>query len=255
MKNTLRWDNLTSPELKKLAADNAVVLLPLGSTEQHGPHLPVGTDALLATWMSERACAALRQNGVAAVVAPTFAVANSMHHMSFAGSLSIRPMTYMQALLEQCRAIAAHGFTRIALVNGHGGNTAPTKAALVDINLELGFPVYLTDYLPGVDESAVLESQKGMIHACESETSLVLAMDETLVDPVYKETKGYPGDATAAEDKNLVSTFHRMEAHTKNGVMGNSYLATREKGERLAAAGTAALCAVLSDPELWNKRT
>ena len=183
MKKTYRWDNLTSPEIARLAENSAIVLIPTGSTEQHGPHLPVGTDAILATWMAERTAQALTEKGVPAVVAPTFAIANSMHHMNFAGSLSLSPRTYIQVLQEQCRAIAAHGFKRIAIINGHGGNTAPTKTALIDINNELGFPVYFMEYM-SVDERPFLETQTGMNHACESETSMMLAFDETLVDPI-----------------------------------------------------------------------
>ena len=251
MKKTVRWDNLTAPQLAKLAEENAVVLLPTGSTEQHGPHLPVGCDAILATWFAERAAAGLLEKGVPAVVAPTFAIANSMHHMHFPGSLSLHPRTYMQALEEQCAAIASHGFRRIAIINGHGGNTAPTKAALVDINIRLGFPVYFMDYIV-VDEAPFLESQKGMNHACESETSLMLAYDETLVDPIYRETRGNPNDCTVYEDQGLISTFHRMEAHTENGVMGNSYLATKEKGQALAEATTRKLVEILFDERIWG---
>lgn len=250
MKKPYRWDNLTRPEIAALAEKQAIVLLPTGSTEQHGPHLPVGCDAILATWFAERAAQALNEKGVSAVVAPTFAVANSMHHMSFPGTISLRPRTYMQSLQEQCRAIAAHGFRKIAIINGHGGNSAPTKAALVDINLELGFPVYFIDYMT-VDEAPFLESQRAMIHACESETSLMLAYDESLVDPCYLETTGYPGGCSKYEDQGLASTFHRMESHTENGVMGNSNRATREKGVALANAATARLAEILADPALW----
>ena len=95
MKNPYRWDNLTSPQIKKLSEEGAIVLVPVGSTEQHGPHLPVGTDALMATSMSEKLAAALDEKGVPCVVAPTIAVANSTHHMSFAGSLTLRPETYL----------------------------------------------------------------------------------------------------------------------------------------------------------------
>ena len=253
MKKTYRWDNLTSRELGALAESNAIVLIPTGSTEQHGPHLPVGTDAILATWFAERAAQGLQAQGIPAVAAPTFAVANSMHHMNFPGSLSLRPRTYMKALQEQCRAIAAHGFRRIAIINGHGGNIAPSKAALVDINIELGFPVYFLEYMV-VDEAPFLETQKGMIHACESETSLMLAYDESLVDPIYKETSGYPGGCTKHEDEGVLHTFHRMEAHTVNGVMGNSCAATREKGEALAAATTAKLVEILSDETIWQMK-
>ena len=253
MKKTYRWDNLTSRELGALAEQNAVVLIPTGSTEQHGPHLPVGTDAILATWFAERAAQGLQEKGIPAVAAPTFAIANSMHHMNFPGSLSLRPRTYMKALQEQCRAIAAHGFKRIAIINGHGGNIAPSKAALVDINIELGFPVYFLEYMV-VDEAPFLETQKGMIHACESETSLMLAYDESLVDPIYKETTGYPDGCTKHEDEGVLHTFHRMEAHTVNGVMGNSCAATKEKGEALAAATTAKLVEILSDEVIWQMK-
>lgn len=253
MKKTYRWDNLTSPEIARLAENNAIVLLPTGSTEQHGPHLPVGTDAILATWMAERTAQTLTEQGVPAVVAPTFAIANSMHHMHFAGSLSLSPRTYIQALQEQCRAIAAHGFKRIAIINGHGGNTAPTKTALVDINLELGFPVYFMSYI-SVDERPFLETQAGMNHACESETSMMLAYDESLVDPIYQQTSGYPDGCTKWEDEGVIHTFHRMEAHTANGVMGNSYAATKAKGEAMAAAFEAKLVEALSDETIWQMK-
>lgn len=252
MKNNVRWDHCTSPEIRRLAEQQAIVLLPTGSTEQHGPHLPVGTDAILATWFAERTARGLCEKNIPAVVAPTVAVANSMHHMHFPGSMSLHPRTYMKMLQEECEAIAAHGFRKIVIVNGHGGNVNPTMAALVDINITLEFPVYFLDYMSGTDESPFLETQIAMIHACESETSLMLAYDETLVDPVYRETKGYPGDTTEAEDRGLIRTFHRMDAHTENGVMGNSYMATKEKGERLAEAATARLVETLSDERLWG---
>jgi creatinine amidohydrolase len=200
-----------------------------------------------------QAAQGLLEKGIPAVVAPTFAVANSMHHMNFPGSMSLRPRTYMKALQEQCRAIAAHGFKRMAIINGHGGNIAPTKAALVDINIELGFPVYFLDYIV-VPEAPYLDTQKGMVHACESETSLMLAYDETLVDPIYKETSGYAGGCTRHEDEGVLHTFHRMEAHTVNGVMGNSYAATKEKGEILADVNTKKLVEILSDDVIWQMK-
>lgn len=253
MKKTYRWDNLTSPEIKALSEKKAIVLLPMGSTEQHGPHMPVGCDAIMATWFAERTAQALIAKGIPAVVAPTFAVANSMHHMNFAGSISLHPQTFMQNFQEQCEAIAKHGFRKIVVINGHGGNKHPALAALVDINLKLGFPVYFMSYLSGTDEEPFLETQTGMIHACESETSLMLAYDETLVDPVYLETSGYPGECTKAEDEGHIFTFHRMEAHTQNGVMGNSCKATKEKGLALAEAITGRLTETLSDDTLWDQ--
>ena len=251
MKKMYRWDNLTSREIRELAEKEAVVLIPIGSTEQHGPHLPVGCDAILATWFAEMTAQGLIEKGVPAVVTPTISVANSMHHMGFPGSMSLHPRTYMQCLEEHCRAIASHGFRRLAIINGHGGNTAPTKAALMDINPALGFPVYFMEYIV-VDEAPYLETQKAMMHACESETSLMLAYDESLVDPVYKETQGGLSACTNYENQGILHTFHRMEAKTHNGVMGNSWAATKEKGLALAKATTEKLVAMLSDESIWG---
>lgn len=254
MKKSYRWDHLSSPAIHALAAQEALVLIPLGATEQHGPHLPVGTDAILSTYFAEEAARVMNAQGRPCLVAPTIAPANSMHHMNFAGSISLEPDTFIRQLTDICKAIAHHGFRRIVLINGHGGNTHPAQTALISINRALGFPVYFMGYWSGTDQSKFLESQSGMIHACESETSLMLAVDETLVDPIYKETKGNPCSVTPLEEDNLIHTFHTMESHTENGVMGNACLATKEKGQALAAEMTRNLVRILSDDCLWHGR-
>ncbi len=255
MKNYLRWDNLTWPEIKQLSADQAIVLLPVGSTEQHGPHLPTGCDAILATAMCERAAAELKKRGFPAVVAPTFAVANSTHHMSFPGSMTLTPHTFLDALLEQCKCIAAHGFKKIALINGHGGNKDPIGVAQVMINEALGFPVWYMGYWAGSGAytARVLETQSGMIHACEGETSLMLAINEDLVDPIYKQTSGNSSYGTDLEDDGVIHTFHRMEHMTDNGVMGNSNAASKEKGEKIVERMTQSLADILCRDDLWNQ--
>lgn len=251
MKQKILWMHCTSPELGELAEKNAVVLIPVGAVEQHGPHMAVGCDSFLAEWLAKRVAQGLWEKEIPAVVAPTLTVANSLHHMNFPGSMSLRPGTYMQVLQEWCRSIAAHGFRRIAIVNGHGGNRAPTNTALVEINLELGFPVYFTDLSAYMKPTVGLESEKSILHSGEGETSLLLAYDETLVDPVYLETRGKRIPPAAPEAAGLASTFHRMESRTENGVSGSSCLATREKGEALMAVATARMVEALSDEALW----
>lgn len=252
MKNQFLWEQLRAPELKKLAEDGAVVMMPMGAIEQHGPHLPVSTDTILAQWIAERAAKEMWDNGIPVVIAPTFVIANSMHHMHFPGSLSLTPGTFIQVLKEQCKSIAAQGFRKIAIVNGHGGNTAPIDVALIDINQELGFPVYNVPYTAGIDESLFLDKQKYMIHSGEVETSLILAYDESLVDPSYKNLSGNPAGCSEYEDCGALSTFHYMESHTENGIMGDSYAASKEKGMALADAYCKRLVEVLSDGRLWN---
>ncbi|MDO4798949.1 MAG: creatininase family protein [Bacillota bacterium] len=247
-----RWEHLNSREIKSLAEKQAIVLIPLGAIEQHGPHLAVGCDALMATWFSDRAAQGLEARGIPTVVAPTISVANSKHHMSFPGTISLNPSTFLPYLTEYCQSIAAHGFRRIVIVNGHGGNRHPVQTALIEINEKLGFPVFFTSYFNGVEETQYLERQNGMIHACESETSLMLAYDERLVDPIYRSTSGNPGACTDAEARGDIATFRRMETHTENGVMGEAFAATKEKGERLAQAFTQRLVETLSDARIWD---
>lgn len=256
MKNQIRWDNLTSPEIASLSKADAIVLLPVGSTEQHGPHLPVGCDHLMATAMSELFAEELTKRGKPCIVAPSIPVANSTHHMSFSGSMTLSPETYIHVLTDYCKSIAAHGFRKIVIVNGHGGNVAPTETALVTINEMLGFPVYFTGYWKADPHALkdILETQDGMIHACEGETSLMMAIDESLVDPIYKETKGFPGYPLQPEEEGILSTFHRMESHTQNGVMGNSYAATKEKGEAVVARYIKAMADVLEQDTLWDAK-
>ena len=251
MNKKYSWGMLSSPALKNLADQGAVVLMPVGAIEQHGPHLPVATDLITAEWVSFLTAEKLDAKGVPAVVAPSFAIANSMHHMSFAGSLSIEPRTFIQVLLEQCRAIAAQGFRKIALVNGHGGNTAPLATALIEINRELGFPVFVVPSTGGVDETPFLTDQPSMMHSGEVETSIILAYDESLVDPSYLDLQGPIESPISYEDDGSISTFHRMESHTRNGIMGAAYAATKEKGLALVAAYSDRIADVLSDPLLW----
>lgn len=255
-KNPVRWEHLTREEIRALSQQGAIVLVPLGSIEQHGPHLPVGTDALLASYVCEKTAQELNRRGRPCLVSPAITVANSTHHMSFPGSMTLKPQTYLAMLQDYCESLAAHGFRKIVLVNGHGGNVAPTQTALISINEALGFPVYFTGYDQGDPqaESEVLETQAHMDHACESETSLILALDEDFVDPVYLETKGSMSFGHPAEDSGRLSTFHRMEAHTENGVMGNAYAATAEKGRQILGREIQGLASLLMDNTLWGRK-
>ena len=252
MKNIYRWDNLTRPEIEELVRKDAIVIIPTGSTEQHGLHLMVGADALISTALSERVAETLAtEYGKAAVVAPTLSVTNSIHHMSFPGTITLQPATYMQMLLEYCECLAKHGFKKIVMVNGHGGNINPTETAIITINERLGFPVYFNDYCWGSEKDfdEILETQKGGLHAGEMENSVALYLFPDLVDPCYKDQKtgNYTKDGPAEGGKPY--TFHRMEEMTPTGAVGNTYASSVEKGERLVKAMVRNMAKMFS--ELW----
>ena len=252
MKKTYRWDNLTRPEIEKLRDKDAIVIIPLGSTEQHGPHLMVGADALLSTAISEQVAQKLTAEGHPAVVAPTISVGNSIHHMDFPGTITLKPETYMQMLLEYCECLAHHGFKKIAMINGHGGNNLPTQTAIININEKLGFPVYFMSYECGSEREidGILETQPHGIHACEMETSVALHFFPDLVDPSYKEisyggiTKENGGRAPGKP-----YTFRRFKSRTPIGMIGNACAASPEKGQRLVDQMVGRLAELIA--ELW----
>ena len=252
MKKTYRWDNLTRPEIEKLVSQDAVVIIPLGSTEQHGPHLMVGADALIATGISELVAQKLVAEDTPAVVAPTVSIGNSIHHMSFPGSLTLQPATYMQWLLEYCECIKTAGFKKIVMINGHGGNNLPTQTAIITINEKLGFPVYMMTYECGSEKEVdeILETQRAGIHACEMETSVALHLYPDLVDPSYKEVKsGNYSKENSFGGGGKPYTFWRMEHYTENGAIGNTYAASPEKGKRLVDVMVKNLTQIIK--ELW----
>src|SRR6185295_15110394 len=108
---------------------NAVMVLPLGATEQHGPHLGVSTDATIATAIAEGVERALPED---VLLCPTLSVGSSHHHLGF-GALSIAPETYARVLADLVDCLQRWGAQRIVLLNGHGGNIVPTKQALAEL--------------------------------------------------------------------------------------------------------------------------
>ncbi|MFC5826268.1 creatininase family protein [Nonomuraea insulae] len=130
-----RWTELTRERLTDLLPDSLVVL-PVGAVEQHGPHLPTWTDALLVTTVVERA---LDITSARTVLAPTVMTGASDQHLPFGGTLSLRPETLLAVLLDLARSVAECGGRRLVLVNGHGGNqgacTDAASAAVVRYGL------------------------------------------------------------------------------------------------------------------------
>lgn len=131
-----RLAELTRQDAARLAPE-CVLVLPIGSTEQHGPHLPAGTDALHAEWVSWRAAeAAAAEADVAVVVAPTLAYGSSEHHLPFGATLSLDTETLHRVLLSLGRTAAASGFRNLFVLNGHGGNHEIAQTAVRDLALQ-----------------------------------------------------------------------------------------------------------------------
>ena len=174
----------TRVECRELAAAGAVVVLPIGATEQHGPHLPVGTDTLQ---VEHVVLEAVRRAdaGVPVLAAPALPYGCSPHHVPFGGTASLSSETFLRVLVELGGALAESGFGRLALVNGHGGNHQLTSVAARDLALAHDVDVAACSWwhlaADRVVAAGALERGRVPGHAGAFETSCVLALRADLV--------------------------------------------------------------------------
>jgi creatinine amidohydrolase len=249
---SVMWKELTAEDLRAKAKANAIVVLPVASMEQHGPHLPVGVD----TFLVEAVCkggAELAVKDVPVVVAPTLWCGMAEHHMAFGGTFTFDIPTYQLVLRAFLRSVERHGFKRVFIVNGHGGNIAALNAFLPDFAREFKLQLYATTYfdMSRNDLAPLLEDQKQVHHACEVESSMmmVVAPDTVKHDRLPEAFGMLNGDPRKAFP---ASQFHSFKEITPSGVIGDARRANKDKGEKLLKVCAEGLAATLRDKEMWG---
>lgn len=253
------YGDLTSPDLARLAG-KTIALLPIAAMEQHGNHLPVATDTALVGEVARRAEAALPKK---VVLLPTLWAGNSHHHLGFPGTVSIRHETYVNVLKDLIDSLLLSGFRRVVLLNGHGGNINPAAEALYRVALEhpgtdAPWVVSATYWQVARNELAAqkfMESPK-LTHACEYETSLMLALRTDWVkmkrakgSRVERHSRFYDPLGYEPSRVAVSETFAQM---TANGAMGSPEKATAEKGEKLFELIVPAVVDFLGDFVGWK---
>jgi creatinine amidohydrolase len=216
------------------------VVVGVGATEQHGPHLPTMTDARIGDELAFRVAHLLG----CALQARTIDVGVSQHHLAFAGTLSVRPDTLQLVIRDYVDSLVRHGFTRVVLLPSHGGNF-PTVAKAIDEARRTHPGVTVTGYtdLMGFVGAATAASaefnvsaEEAGAHAGESETSIMLALEGPLV-ATDRFAPGYMGPTGEAEARIIIE--HGMPALTASGVLGDPRTASARRGQvyldRLAA--------------------
>src|SRR5207253_163850 len=170
---------MTWPEVdQQIAAGIDAVLIPIGTTEQHGPHMPLDTDCVIARSLCARAAEAGEAEGVELIVAPTLNVTLSWYHMQFPGSIRLSTTTFFQVFREVCESLHRH-FGEVVAVNGHGGNIAALTVAVNHYFETTGKRVFLVQWWDLASD--VLADVEGpLIHAEEAETSLAIALGQTV---------------------------------------------------------------------------
>lgn len=231
-----QFNELTRERLKALAPE-ALVVLPVGATEQHGPHLPVGTDTFAVQQIARQA-AELASADATLILAPTLPFGSSHHHLPFGGTFSLSTETYYRVLVELLESLVAGGFRRAFILNGHGGNSELIQLAARDVARAHPISVAAAPYWTIAWDALVAAGihQQGKLpgHAGRFETSLVLAMRSALVvEPRphrdLPETSGEPRVASQFRSE------HHGSWQAMDGFTDSPDLGTPEIGERALA--------------------
>ena len=247
------WARLKAHELRKLADDNAIVILPIASMEQHGPHLPVMTDTRLGQEIAHRA-ARKAYSHRAVVVAPVVWSGLSEHHMPFGGTLTLSHDTFRRVVRDLIEAITRQGFKDILISNSHGGNIIAMQQILDELAPTSKATLVATTYVmeAGADLSRYLEDQPSVMHAGEAETSMMLVCQPDLVDMSNISKLASPEGGKNFLSAGQSSYRWRPFAHmTENGLAGNPARSNAAKGEKMLEAGAKALTKLIIDPETW----
>jgi creatinine amidohydrolase len=250
---TVFLGEMTNREVEAFLESHHTVVVPTGSTEQHGPHGPLATDVLIPQEVARRTA-----SQIGAVVAPPIHYALSYPHVGFTGLVHIRIPTFMALVADLCASFAASGFKRIIFLNGHYDNTYAIAYACADAADRMpkdvkAFPV---NYWDGstADEVAMFSGLKNGMHANAAETSAVLAINPDLVDteranaefpPFPDFTVNVPPVHTAFFFSSPGSVYRA----THSGTWGDARKATRELGERYLEICVRSTLAVLENIE------
>jgi creatinine amidohydrolase len=222
---------LTSAELE--ARSERLVVVPVGAIEQHGPHLPLETDTLLAAAVAK----AIVERTPGTLLGPTLELGCSSHHSSFPGTLSLRAETFVGLVVDLGRSLARAGIT-VVLLNAHGGNRAQLDVALTELSVE-GIRAYAFTYWQMLEDVVVDElgeaGRNACGHACALETSLMQHLHPDRVRtseiPAGGTPPSWPDPHMFSRDAlRVVRPFDEIRS---DGVIGRPSLATPELGRRL----------------------
>jgi creatinine amidohydrolase len=244
----LKWIDVAA------ASRDLPIVIPIAALEQHGRHMPLYTDSLLLGEVIRRVADELKSR---VLFTPLMWLGNSEHHLDFPGTMTASPRVYLDLLRDMVENFVFHGFRRIVLVNGHGGNIVPAQQALFELRqkhrdrgelLLLSTTYWTLGGKPNEADKGFVQDRMG--HACEWETSMMLRIAPHLV-----------GDLKAVEPLEFGNPFepaHRAwitKDRTAAGHIGDPRGATAEKGEILFRTFAADVTALLQRVLHWDGKS
>jgi creatinine amidohydrolase len=244
----------------KERAGRSTVVLPLGSLEQHGHHLPLLTDSLICEAIARRAQEELPD----VLFLPLLWAGASEHHRGFPGTVSLPNTVYIQVLSSMLECLIQHGFRRIVLLNAHGGNDVPGLQAVYETQLrhqDLSdlWLVFANWYTMAAEQIAAIPSlvQKKVTHACELETSLILYLKPRLVKRelarganIPLESAFYSPDFSQPSRVAVPRAFHQL---SETGAFGHPENASAGKGEQILDVVVHEVVALLHEVAAWSQ--
>lgn len=233
------WAEQASPEIKRLVRRHRVAILPVGSTEQHGPHLPVGTDHIVAWEVSKEVA-----ERTDSLLLPLLPYGFSDDHFPMAGTLSIGADTLIHVIEDIATSLQMSGVKHLVIVSGHAGHLTQLEDAAYRVNLmssEKNMKVHnISPYtVTSIESLAKILKEEAFAHAEELETSLILHLYPKLVDmkkAVREIPEFIPKGLTSAnfrETIRILTTSKMLGRDFKTGVLGDATLASKEKGKRI----------------------
>src|ERR1700687_3567122 len=250
----IEWRKLRADQLREKAQQNAMVILPVGSLEQHGPHLPVEVDSALGEAVAV-GTARLVAKQQPVLVLPTLWTGVSEHHMSFGGTITLGYPAFAAVIEGICQSLVGLGFKRIAVPNGDGRPANALRVLTDELTPKLGVPIVQFTYWYAAAEpiAEILETQSVLRHACEAETSMMMVVRPDLV---AKERIPLARTNMTPEVKDLVGggvyRWRTIGSMSASGVVGHPEAASANKGEDLLRAITQTLASKLLNEELWS---
>ena len=246
---------LTADRIKEIKKNVEMVLLPMGSTEQHGSHLPISTDSIIAYEIS-REVAKRISSEFTVLVAPLIPIGKSIEHMSFGGTITFETETLTRVVKDVCKSLVKDGFQKIVFVNGHGGNTLLLQDIIRDIRYETGAFLAIIDWFTGLLADTLEKANLkplDVFHACYLETSLLMYLRPELVrtDKIESE-KPYQYTADTGYkhlklDSRTVNFSWLTKDVSRKGVIGDPTKASKEDGQKFFNLIVEQICEVLGE--------
>lgn len=245
-----RYNRLTWPEMNDAIEMQKVVILPTGSTEQHGHHLPLDVDVFLA----ESVCLEVgKRIPDKVLILPPIAYGLNLHHIDFPGTIHIEPEVFIAFCVNITKSVAYHGFEKILLVNGHGSNGPLINLIARKTVLETNSICAATSYFPMAQEAFnQIKDTAVQAHADEFETSLYLhlAADRVQMDKAGKDDD-VVGTYVSSDSTKAVNFNDYWGRWTELGVHGDATTATAEKGEVIFEAAVSGLIKLVEEWQAW----